>query len=118
MSELENIRKFEYRPCRIASGFTIDFVMETETIRGICRDVSDTGIRATLDGFVAVGKSGLLILRHPTGELEIESRIAYSEKDHVGLIFLFKSCWEREITSDYIASIKSCADPALIIQFP
>jgi len=118
MSALKSIRKFEYRPCRIAAGFDVDFVVGAETIHGRCRDVSDTGIRAALDVFVSVGSSGLLILRHPTGELEIESRIAYAEKDHVGLIFLFRSSWEREITSDYIASISSIADASLIIQFP
>jgi hypothetical protein len=109
MSDLPNIRKFEYRPSRIA---------EEETIHGVCLGVSVTGIRAALDGPVAVGKEGLLILRHPTGELEIESRVAYLERSHVALIFLFKSSWEQEMTSDYIASIANHATAPQIIQFP
>jgi hypothetical protein len=118
MSDLKNIRKFEYRPCRIATGFKIDFILEEETIHGLCLGVSVTGIRAALDGPVAVGRSGLLVLRHPTGELEIESRVAYSEKIHVGLIFLFRSSWESEMTSDYIASIANHVAASQIIQFP
>jgi hypothetical protein len=118
MSDLENVRKFEYRPCRIATGFHVDFVLEEQTIHGICRGVSVTGIRAVLNGFVAVGRSGLLVLRHPTGKLELESRVVYSEKHHVGLMFLFRSALEREMTSDYIASIANHAADSQIVQFP
>jgi hypothetical protein len=118
MSELESFRKFEYRPCRIVTGFNVEFVTAGETVQGLCRDVSDSGIRAKLDGSVAVGDSGLLILRHPAGVLEIEAQVAYIEKFQVGLEFRFKTSWERELTIEYIALIVSQSAESQVVPFP
>jgi hypothetical protein len=112
------VRRFEYRPCRIAAGFDIDFVSGGETLHGRCRDVSDAGIRATLDGFVDVGASGLLILQHPTGVLELEAQVAYIDNRQVGLVFLFETPWECALTIEYMASIANREAPFVIVRFP
>jgi hypothetical protein len=80
-------------------------------------DVSDEGIRAALDGSVIVGSSGLLKLHHPDGVLEIEAQVAYIEKCQVGLIFLFKTPWERKLTIEYMASIANRAADCLVVPF-
>jgi hypothetical protein len=118
MSDLSGVRKFEYRSCRIAAGLDVEFVTDGETIQGTCRDVSDAGIRASLDGSVIVGGTGLLTLRHPIGVLELEAQVAYIEKSQVGLTFLFKTTWEREITAEYIASIVNLTVPSQVVRFP
>ncbi len=118
MSELDSIRKFEYRPSRISAGFSVEFMTEQETIQGLCRDVSDSGVRARLDGSVAVGDSGLLILRHPAGVLEIEAQVAYIDRFQVGLEFRFKTSWERELTIEYIALIASHSADSQVVPFP
>jgi hypothetical protein len=118
MTHPSSIRRFEYRPCRIATGFDIDFVSGGETLHGLCRDVSDAGIRATLDGSVEVGSSGLLILRPPTGLLELEAQVAYIEDRQVGLVFLFDTPWECALTIEFIASIANHEAPFLIVRFP
>jgi hypothetical protein len=118
MSELESVRKFEYRPCRIVTGFNVEFVTAGEAIQGLCRDVSDSGIRARLDGSVSVGDCGLLILRHPAGVLEIEAQAAYIDKFQVGLEFRFKTSWERELTIEYIALIVSQSAESQVVPFP
>ena len=105
MSDLDGVRKFEYRPSRIAAGIDVEFKTGGETIQGTCKDVSDTGIRVILDGSVLVGSSGVLTLRHVIGVLALEAQVAYMDKSQVGLTFLFKTNWEREITAEYIASI-------------
>jgi hypothetical protein len=67
--------------------------------------VSDTGIRAEFDDLIEEGSSGLLILRPPTGVLEIPAQVAYVEKRQVGLLFLFETLWERRMTIEFIATI-------------
>jgi len=105
MSSLQNIRKFEYRSSRIRAGFSVDFIAEGETFHGLCRDVSDAGIRAKFDGLIAVGSSGLLILRHPSRVLRLEARVSHVDKGQVGLVFLFKTPAECELTVGFIDEI-------------
>jgi PilZ domain len=118
MKDSDNIRRFEYRPCRTKAGFCVDFVAEGETLHGLCRDVGDTGIRAEFDGSVVVGSSGLLILRPPTGVLKLEARVAYIEKFQVGLVFLFQTAAEREMAIEFIASVANQTATPLAVQFP
>jgi hypothetical protein len=118
MNDLNGIRRFEYRPCRVKAGLTVEFVTEDGTYLGVCKDVSDEGIRAILDGSVEVGCTGLLFLRHQTGALEVEAQAAYVDKCHVGLAFLFKTSWERAITLEFIASIAENQGVPSVIPFP
>jgi hypothetical protein len=118
MTEPNIIRKFEYRPCRVAAEFGVDFVAEGKTIRGICRDVSNSGVRATFSGSLAVGNSGLLILRHAVGVLELEAQVAYVDELQVGLEFRFKTPWECAMTIEYVASIANHSTTALAVRFP
>jgi len=118
MTELKGIRKFEYRPCRIAAGFDVDYIVGDETFIGLCRDVSDTGIRVKLDGSVVVGDIGLLTLRHPMAILKIEAQVAYIDKCYVGLIFEFETPRERAATAEYMAVIANHAVASMLIQFP
>jgi hypothetical protein len=117
MTDLKNIRKFEYRPCRVTTGFDVDFIVGDETFIGLCRDVSDTGIRVKLDGSVVVGDSGLLTLRHPVGTLKIEAQVAYIDNNYVGLIFDFETPRERTATAEYMAVIANHAAGATLIHF-
>lgn len=107
MSDLESIRKFEYRRSRMKTGFGVDFIADGETLHGICGDVSDAGIRAEFDGPMDVGRSGLLILRHPRGVLKLEAQVAYIEKRWVGLVFLFKTPTDCATAIQFVASISS-----------
>jgi len=117
MSNTSSIRKFEYRPCRITTGFDVDFMHSEETFHGICKNVSSSGIRSTFYD-LAVGNSGLLVLRHPIGVLELEAMIVYVDKRKVGFEFLFRSPRERAMTLEYMDSIVDQAASSLIIRFP
>jgi hypothetical protein len=89
-----------------------------ETLHGICKDVSNSGVRATLNGSVAVGDSGLLILLHSMGVLELEAQVAYIEKLHVGFEFRFKTPWECAATIEFVASIANHSATALAVRLP
>jgi hypothetical protein len=117
MTNPGTIRKFEYRPCRIATGFEVDFVVQEDVFHGVCRDVSDAGIRATFDNSLTVGSSGRLALRHPVGVLELEAQVAYIEKQYVGLVFLFKTPWESARTIDYMALIANYEADSFVVRF-
>src|SRR6202051_2739630 len=105
MSDLDSIRRFVYREPRTSTGFHVNFIAGGSPLHGLCRDVSDAGIRAEFDDPLTVGGSGLLILRPPTGVLELRARVAYIEKQQVGLLFLFETPWERRMTVKFIAEI-------------
>jgi hypothetical protein len=113
MSAVDSVRKFQYREPRLEAGFDVDFVAEGVLCPGLCRDVSNAGIRGEFDGPITVGRDGLLILRPPIGELQLQARVAYIEKRQVGLLFLFETPWERTTTLEFIAAIRkgAGADP-------
>jgi hypothetical protein len=102
----------------MTTGFTVDFASGGQPCRGLCRDVSDAGIRAEFDDLIEVGSSGLLILRPPTGVLEIPARVAYVEKRQVGILFLFKTPWERSMTIEFIAAIAKVTGTSPIVRVP
>lgn len=105
MSDLESVRKFEFRPCRMKAGFDITFLAGGETLHGVCRDLSGAGVRAEFDGPVTIGSSGELILRHPSGVLDLEAQVAYIERNQVGLVFLFRTSSESALIARLIAAI-------------
>jgi PilZ domain len=117
MRALDGIRSFVYREPRMAAGFHVDFVTTGSPFRGLCRDVSDAGIRAQFDAPLTVGGSGLLILRPPTGVLELRAQVAYIEKQQVGLLFLFETSWERRMTIEFIAAISDPGPGSAIVRF-
>jgi hypothetical protein len=117
MRDLDGIRRFVYREPRTTTGFHVDFVVAGPPFRGLCRDVSDAGIRAEFDDPLIVGGSGLLILRPPTGVLELRAQVAYIEKRQVGLLFLFETPWERRMTIEFVAAIANDAGMAPIVRF-
>jgi hypothetical protein len=116
--DLDAIRRFVYREPRLTTGFTVDFVSGGRPWRGLCRDVSDAGIRAEFDDLIEVGSSGLLILRPPTGVLEIPARVAYIKKRQVGLLFLFQTVWERRMTIEFIAAITKVTGTSTNVRLP
>jgi hypothetical protein len=117
MANTSNVRKFEYRPYRIAAGFAVEFIVGNQSVQGMCCDVSDTGIRAEFNAALPEGAQGLLILRHSTGTLEVEAQVGYQEKAQVSLTFLFKSSWERGLAMEYIAGIANHQDTAPFVRF-
>jgi PilZ domain len=117
MRDLDSIRRFVYREPRTSTGFHVNFIAGGSPLHGICRDVSDTGIRAEFDDPVTVGDSGLLILRPPTGVLELRAQVAYMEKRQVGLLFLFETAWERTMTIEFIAAIANDPGTSAIVRF-
>jgi hypothetical protein len=114
--DLDGIRRFVFREPRTTAGFQVDFLVEGSRFRGLCRDVSDAGIRAEFDDPLIVGGSGLLILRPPTGVLELRAQVAYIEKRQVGLLFLFGTPWERRMTIEFVAAIANDAGMSPIVR--
>ena len=117
MAESGNIRKFEYRPYRVATGFAVEFIRDGKTVTGICRDVSDTGIRAEFAESLDEGDKGLLVLRHSTGTLEVEAQVGYQDKAQVSLTFHFKTSWERGLAVEFIAGIANHSDTAPFLRY-
>ncbi len=100
----------------MTTGFPVDFLAGGSPLRGLCRDVSDNGIRAEFDDPLVSGDTGLLILLPPTGVLEVRAQVAYIEKRQVGLLFLFETSWERRMTVEFIAAIVNNAGKAPIVR--
>jgi hypothetical protein len=116
MRDLGTVRTFVYREPRTTTGFHVDFLAGASPLRGFCRDVSETGIRAEFDDPLVLGDTGLLMLHPPTGVLELRAQVAYIEKRQVGLLFLFETPWERMMTVEFIAAIANNAGTAPIVR--
>jgi hypothetical protein len=117
MRDVDSIRRFVYREPRTSTGFHINFIAGGTPLHGSCRDISETGIRAEFDDPVVLGDSGLLILRPPTGVLELRAQVAYIEKRQVGLLFLFGTPWERTLTIEFISAIANDPSTSAIVRF-
>ncbi len=113
MGDLDSIRRFIFRKPRMTTGFRVNFEAGGPPLVGLCRDVSDAGIRAEFDDPLVVGDSGLLILRPPTGVLELRAQVAYIEQRQVGLLFLFETPWEQRMTVQFIAAIARGTPPVV-----
>ncbi|HEY0306606.1 MAG TPA: PilZ domain-containing protein [Acidobacteriaceae bacterium] len=98
------MRKFEYRHPRLRGSFIVEFIFAGRTLRGTCINISDAGIRATLDGEVPAGSTGLLTMRHPHRSLTIQAVATHLQADEVGLSFIFHSKTQRELTRQFLAS--------------
>jgi hypothetical protein len=99
------MHRFEYRIPRTATSFSVDFTQGEVTLHGLCRDVSQQGIRADLDGPVLVGTTGILVLRHSAGAIKLEAQVAYVENGQAGLTFVFHAAHERGTIHRLIAAI-------------
>ena len=118
MVESKNIRKFEYRHFRMKADLSIEFIVAGTVVHGSSEEVNYAGIRAKLDGQVSAGQTGLLILRHQAGVLELEAQVVNVDKCQAGLVFHFQSDWERELTIEYIAAIADHAPSSLLLRYP
>ncbi|MDQ2926134.1 MAG: PilZ domain-containing protein [Acidobacteriota bacterium] len=99
------MRPFEYRSPRAVTVFDIEFLTDGATVYGRCKDFSATGIRAQLERTLAVGRTGLLTLRHPARVLKIDARLSHAEGRQVGFTFLFGSTEEQEPVTQFAALI-------------
>jgi hypothetical protein len=118
MSEPTSVRKFEFRLPRTGLGCNVEFLTGGAAHHGICKDVSEAGVRAELEGSVVAGNTGLLILRHPAGVVKLTAQVAYVEDCEVGLVFHFETLWERKMTSEFIASISGDSGTSQFLQLP
>jgi hypothetical protein len=100
------MRKFEYRPPRRSSSLTVDFLLGGRTLHGQCLNVSDAGIRVTLDAELPSDSTGSLTLHHHQRSLTIEAAVTHlhADTDEVGFSFIFHTPKERERTRLFLAS--------------
>jgi hypothetical protein len=82
------IRKLEYRSARLPAAVTLHFAVDGETFRGYCNDLSESGVRASLNLPVALGSLGSLTLHFRDGAVTRRARVACVEGLTVGLSFL------------------------------
>jgi hypothetical protein len=83
-----NIRKLEYRSARSTTALAIHFAVDGETFHGSCNDVSESGVRASLNRPVAIGSLGSLTLHYRDGAITRRTRVACVQGLTVGLSFL------------------------------
>jgi len=99
------MRKFEYRTPRLRGNFSVDFLMSDHALHGHCINVSDTGIRATLDGDVLAGGTGSLILRHSRHTLTVQAVVTHLQIGEVGFSFIFHTEEQRELARKFLALV-------------
>jgi len=98
------MRKFEYRPPRLRSNLRVEFLLPDRTLHGWCINISDSGIRVTLDAKAPIGSTGSLILNHPQCSFTIEAVVSHRQiiTGEVGLSFIFHTPQERELARQFL----------------
>lgn len=101
---MEKVRAFKYRLARQVAGFRVVFSTEARTAIGHCRNFSPSGVEARFDVRLEEGSSGLLILHHPAGVLEVEAAVTRVSEEDAGLEFRCETSEQRNRLAELLGT--------------
>lgn len=99
-------RPFHFRPYRVNARLSIEFACGDVKLQGVSRDISCNGLRASLNGKIAIGDRGLLMIQSDRLCLELKARAKYIDQEETAFTFSFDSHWERDRLMDLINRIQ------------
>lgn len=74
----------------------MDLVLGNAVILGVCKSLSESGLRGTFSHPVATGGEGLISLYHEEHSFQVKARIDSLRSEEVRVRFCFASDQERE----------------------
>ncbi|MFP5277581.1 MAG: PilZ domain-containing protein [Acidobacteriota bacterium] len=99
-------RPFHFRPYRVEARLALEFTCGGVKLQGVSRDISCNGVRAILNGKLAIGDRGLLMIHSDRKCLELHARVKYIDQGETAFTFSFDSPWERDRVTDLIKRIQ------------
>lgn len=95
------MRDLLYRLPRFTADFPVDVIVGELAFLGICKNISETGIRGEFRHRLPVGTEGLLRLNHPRDSMELRASVAYANQQEMAFHFLFRSESERKRACEF-----------------
>jgi hypothetical protein len=110
------MQKFEFRSPRFAVDLPVQFTVAQSILPGRCRNISSEGMRLELRQSLPLGACGTVLLSCQGRPLELNVRVAYSEKTHDGVEFLYRSESERNAVVRLVALLSGSTNrPRLVL---
>jgi hypothetical protein len=101
------MQKFEYRAPRFSVDLPVQFTVESLTLNGHCREISQEGMTLELQHPLTPNSSGIVSFSYRGQTIDIRARVAHVAETHAGLEFLCESEAERSAVAHLVASLTS-----------
>lgn len=93
---MTSLRKFLYRFPRFETSSRVDFIFGDTILLGVCREISESGLRSTFSNTVAPGTEGLITLYLNGKSYSANAVILETQGEETIAKFEFRSDHERE----------------------
>jgi hypothetical protein len=90
------MRDLFYRLPRFAADFPVDVIIGEMAILGVCKNISETGMRGEFRHRLPIDTEGLIRLNHPQRSMELRGKVVNYAQYQMAFHFLFQSEQERK----------------------
>ena len=99
------MRDLLYRLPRFSVDFPVDVIVGEIAILGLCKNISETGMRGEFRQRLPLQTEGLIRLNHPQQSMEIRGRMIHFARFDMAFLFLFQSEAERRRLYEFARSV-------------
>ena len=89
------MRDLLYRLPRFSADFPVDVIVGETAILGVCKNISETGMRGEFRQRLPLETEGLIRLNHPQQSMELWAKVVHYERFQMAFHFCFQSEAER-----------------------
>ncbi len=100
------MRDLLYRLPRFSADFPVDIIVGEIALLGVCKNISENGMRGEFRHRLPVGTEGLIRLNHPQQSMEVTGKVAYFAQYQMAFHFLFKSEGERKKVAEFSRAVR------------
>lgn len=119
MADNAGMRDLLYRLPRFSADFPVDVIVGEMAILGVCKNISETGMRGEFRQRLPLETTGLIRLNHPQQTMELRGKVVHYVHFQMAFHFLFQSETERLRLCDFAraankvgSTLKTAALPA------
>jgi hypothetical protein len=95
------MRDLFYRLPRFSADFPVDVIIGDMAILGVCKNISETGMRGEFRQRLPLETEGLIRLNHPQQSMELRGKVVHYAQYQMAFHFLFQSEMERKKLCDF-----------------
>ncbi len=99
------MRDLFYRLPRFAADFPVDVIIGEMAILGVCKNISETGMRGEFRHRLPLETEGLIRLNHPQRNMELRGKVVHYAQYQMAFHFLFQSEVERNRLCEFARAV-------------
>jgi len=99
------MRDLFYRLPRFAADFPVDVIIGEMAILGVCKNISETGMRGEFRHRLPLETEGLIRLNHPQRSMELRGKVVHYAQYQMAFHFLFQSEAERAKLCEFARAV-------------